>query len=302
MSTSPSSSTFPPIEPGASLILAWQIKGKRVLLVGGGQVAAGRLYALLNASAHVLLIAPSSNLSDEVRHRLRDESLRHQLEYEDRVFGGEQDLQGVDMCLTAIDEPGLSSEICRMCRARRIPVNVADVPPECDFYFGSIVRRGPLQVMVSTGGKGPRIANRIRRTIEQSLPDQVGDAIESVGKLRQDLRKVASGKDKETIDRRMDWMIRVCDKWSLQELALMDDDMRKQVLEGWQDGVAKSYADVNGGVVAKVVSKLGLNQCPAREIHDGKATRCPFLLMSTGFLLGASAAGVVAGVFMRKWR
>ncbi|KAK4056121.1 Bifunctional dehydrogenase and ferrochelatase [Microbotryomycetes sp. JL221] len=295
---------FPPIEPGASLMLAWQIKNKRVLLIGGGQVAAGRLYSLLNANAKVTLISPSSNLSKEVKHRINDVQLKHVLEYKDRLFQGQQDLENVDMCLTAIDDSQLSTEICKMCRQLKIPVNVADVPTECDFYFGSIVRRGPLQVMVSTGGKGPRIANRIKRMIEQSLPDNVGPAIDNVGLLRQHLRKIAGGKDKQTIDKRMDWMIRVCDKWSLDQLSQMDDRMRHEVLQGWtdNDGQAKSFNDVNSGVVGKLVERVGLDKCPARDIHDGRASRCPFVLMSSGFMLGVATASVVAVVLGRKWR
>lgn len=300
---------FPAIQPGASLIIAWQIKNKRALVVGGGAVAAGRLSALLNANALVTLIAPSSNLSAEVASRIADPSLTTpseegatpSLTYIDRVFAGESDLEGTEMVLTAIDEIGLSSRICEMCRTRRIPVNVADVPPECDFYFGSIVRRGPLQIMVSTGGKGPRIANRVRRAIEGTLPDRVGDAIESVGALRGELRKVANGKDTATIQRRMDWMIRVCDKWSLAELAEMDERMRQELLDGWEDNIAKGYWDVNAGVMGKAASALGLGKCPARDSPDGKVSRCPFVLTSSGFLLGLTAGVVATAAIMRRW-
>lgn len=304
----PTAETFPPIEPGASLVIAWQIKGKRTLIVGGGAVAAGRLSALLNANALVTLIAPSTNLSAEVRSRIADPTLTTAAEgqtpsltYLDRVFGGEEDLEGMEMVLTAIDEIGLSSRICTMCRERRIPVNVADVPPECDFYFGSIVRRGPLQIMVSTGGKGPRIANRVRRAIEDTLPEEVGEAIESVGKLRGELRKVASGKDTATIARRMDFMIRVCDKWSLAELAAMDERMREEVLDGWEDNIAKGYWDVNAGVLGKAASRLGVGKCPARDSPDGKASRCPFLLTSSGFLAGLSVGVIATATLMRRW-
>lgn len=284
--------TFEPIEPGASLIIAFQVKGKRALIIGGGAVAAGRLSALLAAGAIVSLISPLDRLSPEVHHRIFvDPALEA---YHDRLYAGEQDLDGFDMVLTAIDEPGLSSEICTICRQRRIIVNVADVPPECDFYFGSIVRRGPLQIMVSTNGKGPRIANRVRKSIERQLPDNVADAIEGVGKLRGALRKRADGKDVKTIDRRMDFMIRVCDRWSLDELARMDDQMREAVLDGWEAGVAKSYWDVRPGVLAKVVATLGWGRCPVAESADGRASRCPFVLTTSGFLLGLATAGVVA--------
>ncbi|KAL8293076.1 hypothetical protein RQP46_000770 [Phenoliferia psychrophenolica] len=284
--------TFAPIEAGASLIIAFQVKGKRALIIGGGVVAAGRLSALLAAGAIVTLISPLDRLSPEVHHRIFvDPALEA---YHDRLYAGEQDLDGFDMVLTAIDQPGLSSEICKICRARRIIVNVADVPPECDFYFGSIVRRGPLQIMVSTNGKGPRIANRVRRAIERQLPDNVADAIEGVGKLRGALRKRDNGGDVATIDRRMGFMIRVCDRWSLDELAAMDDQMREEVLDGYEDSVAKSYWDVRPGVLAFIASTLHLGRCPVYDSPDGRASRCPFVLSTSGFLLGLATAGVVA--------
>ena len=121
-------------------------------------------------------------------------------------------------------------------------MNVADVPPLCDFYFGSVIKRGPLQIMVSTNGKGPRLANRIRRQIEDSLPENVGEAIESIGLLRSQLRKKvpspAEGK------RRMEWMIKVTDRWSLDELCLLDEEMRAKILDGWEDQLVLGYEDV----------------------------------------------------------
>lgn len=298
MSTRPTISpgSFPDIQGGTSLILAFQIANKPVLLVGGGAVAAGRLAALLAADAKVTLIAPRDRLSDEIKLRLEQGLVEH---YYDRVFEGEQDVVGMEMVLTAIDEDGLSSEICVMCRRLRIPVNVADVPSECDFYFGSIVRRGPLQIMVSTGGKGPRIANRVRKAIEEGLSDNVADAIESVGRLRMELRKKASGRGKELIDRRMDFMIRVCDKWSLDDLAAMDPAMVERVLEGWEEGVAMDYWAAKGGVVGTVLSKLGVGKCPARESPDGRALRCPFILSTGSFLIGLGTAGIALAAWSR---
>jgi precorrin-2 dehydrogenase/sirohydrochlorin ferrochelatase len=101
------------------------------------------------------------------------------------------DLDNVDMVLTAVDDPEASTQIWKLCKERKIAANIADVPPECDFYFGSVHRDGPLQIMVSTNGKGPRLANIVRRSIAENLPDNVGEAISKVGKLRQMLRKVA---------------------------------------------------------------------------------------------------------------
>lgn len=107
------------------------------------------------------------------------------------------------MVLVAIDDPAASTVIWKLCKEKRIPANIADVPPECDFYFGSVHRDGPLQVMVSTNGKGPRLAASLRRHIAGNLPQNVGNAIEAIGELRTRLRKVAP--NAEDSQKRMRW-------------------------------------------------------------------------------------------------
>lgn len=70
-------------------------------------------------------------------------------------------------------------------------MNIADVPAECDFFFGSVHRDGPLQVMVSTNGNGPKMASIVRKQIAEALPERTGEAVEKVGTLRRKLREVA---------------------------------------------------------------------------------------------------------------
>lgn len=125
------------------------------------------------------------------------------------------------MVLTAVDDPVASSEIYKLCHERRIPANIADVPPECDFYFGSVHRDGSLQIMVSTNGNGPKLANIVRKNIAKNLPPNIGDAIQKVGMLRKKLRKVAPGAEEGP--KRMQWMIKVCEKWSLEDLCEMNE-------------------------------------------------------------------------------
>lgn len=95
------------------------------------------------------------------------------------------------MVLVAVDDPEASTRIWKLCKERRIPANIADVPPECDFYFGSVHRDGPLQIMVSTNGNGPKMASIVRKKIAASLPSGMGRAIENVGILRAKLRETA---------------------------------------------------------------------------------------------------------------
>lgn len=109
------------------------------------------------------------------------------------------------MVLVAIDDPAASTAIWKLCREKRIPANIADVPSECDFYFGSTHRDGPLQIMVSTNGKGPRLASSIRKFIGGQLPKNVGNAIETIGELRVKLRKLAP--NIEDGPKRMAWFV-----------------------------------------------------------------------------------------------
>lgn len=217
---------------GGSLIVAWQLKDKHVLIVGGGDVAASRIENILIADARITLIAPRAGLHPQTKAFI-DATPR--ITYHDRTFAGPEDLEGVDMVLTAIDDVDKSREICALSRERRIPVNAADIPPSCDFYFGSQVKKLPLQIMISTNGKGPRLAHLIRKKIEDSLPEGIENAIERVGDLRVKLRERAPGVGGELGKRRMAWMTDVCNTWELDDLALLDDDSIAKLLdEGWE--------------------------------------------------------------------
>lgn len=220
---------FPEPRPGGSLILAWQVKNKKVVIVGGGevrtqqcqslvafvdidtvaQVAAGRILNLLNADASVTCICPSSGLNPEVRHRVEQKQITHH----DKNFDpSDLDDPNISMVLTAIDDPQASTEVWKLCKEKRIPANIADVPPECDFYFGSVHRDGPLQIMVSTNGNGPKMAALVRQRIAQSLPPNIGDAIAKVGELRKRLRKVAPAQEEGP--KRMQWYVLNPSTWN----------------------------------------------------------------------------------------
>lgn len=123
-------------------------------------------------------------------------------------------------------------------------MNVADVPPECDFYFGSVHRDGPLQIMVSTNGNGPKLANIVRRQIAATLPANLGEAVVKVGALRKRLRGIAPAPAEGP--KRMDWMTRVCEGWSLEELCDMNEEDMEALLKGYGDGVVVSYKELRG--------------------------------------------------------
>ncbi|KAL8820453.1 MAG: hypothetical protein Q9191_007512 [Dirinaria sp. TL-2023a] len=247
---------FPAIQGGGSLILAWQIRNKRVLVVGGGEVAAGRILNVLNADAKVTVVSPRNGLNDEVAYRVD----RGEVEFVDRKFE-ESDLDNVDMVLTAIDDPEASTRIWKLCKEKKIAANIADVPPECDFYFGSVHRDGPLQIMVSTNGNGPKLASIVRKQIASNLPDNIGAAIQKVGMLRRKLRRIAPGSEESP--KRMQWcgsrllpmylayrtnrMSKVSEAWPLQDLVEMDEADMEALLGYYKPGEVPSLESVRYG-------------------------------------------------------
>lgn len=167
-----------------------------------------------------------------------------QVTYHDRKFES-SDLDNVDMVLTAIDDPAASTTIWKLCKERKIAANIADVPPECDFYFGSVHRDGPLQIMVSTNGNGPKMASLIRKQIAANLPENIGSAIQKVGRLRRKLRQVAP--DVEEGPKRMQWMSRVCEEWSLEDLLEMDEEDMDGLLGFYKPGTVPKFEEVRLG-------------------------------------------------------
>ena len=204
------------------------------------QVAAGRILNVLNADAKVTVISPRDGLNPEVAYRVE----KGQVDYHDRKFEP-SDLDNADMVLTAIDDPEASSRIWKLCKEKKVAANIADVPPECDFYFGSVHRDGPLQIMVSTNGNGPKLASIVRKQIANNLPKNIGAAVQKVGMLRKKLRKVAP--DSEEGPKRMGWMSKVCEQWSLEDLVEMDEKDMENLLGFYKPNTVPTFAEIRSG-------------------------------------------------------
>ena len=230
----------------ASLLVAWQLKNKNVLVVGGGDVASSRIHHVLVAGANVTVISPSDGLHPLTLQHIETSD---RITYHDRTFEL-SDLEDMDMVLTAIDDVEVSRSIATECRARRIPVNVADDPSHCDFYFGSQIRQGPLQILISTNGRGPKMANLVRRRIEESIPAKAGEAIEKVGLLRERLKERAPGVGGDVSKKRMKWMVDLCTAWEMDDLAELDDaQIEKMLEEGWEQNRVLSPKEI--GIISK---------------------------------------------------
>ncbi|KAK4112729.1 siroheme synthase middle domains-like protein [Canariomyces notabilis] len=255
---------FPVVQGGGSLIIAWQIRDKKVLVVGGGEVAAGRILHCLNADARVTVVSPLARLNPEVAYRVAQGQVTHI----DRNFQpSDLDDSSIAMVLVAVDDPAASTTIWKLCKERRIPANIADVPSECDFYFGSVHRDGPLQIMVSTNGKGPRLAAMIRRFIAKQLPSDAGRAIETIGQLRVKLRQIAPRQ--EDGPKRMAWMTKVSEAYSWDEMCDLSEEDMDNLLRYYPSGKVPSLDGLKGMRANPEVGQL--------DVFDG----------SFGFSVGA---------------
>ncbi|KAG6832328.1 hypothetical protein H0H87_001969 [Tephrocybe sp. NHM501043] len=233
-----------------SFLIAWQLKDKHVLIVGGGEVASQRVDSILVTDACITVLSPHAGLNPRTQRFIHEHPDR--ITYYDRPFAGREDIKGIDMVLTALDDVELSREIVHLCRQSRIPVNAADIPDSCDFYFGSQIRDGPLQIMISTNGNGPKMANLVKKQLQNALTGVEGPAISKVGELRSKLKVRAPGVGGELGKKRMKWMTNVCNAWRMEELALLDDNLTRRLLdEGWEKERVPTFADLGGQVTGR---------------------------------------------------
>jgi uroporphyrin-III C-methyltransferase/precorrin-2 dehydrogenase/sirohydrochlorin ferrochelatase len=157
-----------------------KLDGRRGLLVGAGNVALEKISSLLQTGLRLRVIAPRAR--DEIRQLASEGTI----EWIQRAFDP-SDLDGNFLAIAATDSAEVNAEVYREAVARGILVNSVDDPPHCDFYFGSVVRRGPLQIAISTAGESPAVAQRLRREIDEQLPQELGAWLENLGELRREV-------------------------------------------------------------------------------------------------------------------
>ncbi|KAF1841493.1 uroporphyrin-III C-methyltransferas-like protein [Cucurbitaria berberidis CBS 394.84] len=226
------------------------------LIIGSNPLAGARCSRSIEVGAKPILLAPEeATLHYGLVKRIEAgevQWLKRSFNEEDLTTLGRSEVDGVvdAVFITAGGKQGSSTHISSLCRRLRIPVNVADAPNLCSFTLLSTHSDGPLQIGVTTSGKGCKLSARIRREIAASLPQQLGDAVERLGTLRrriweedhaaellQDLEaeeedsgqpatfnKLIVEESKEAArGRRMRWLSQICEYWPLRRLAAISD-------------------------------------------------------------------------------
>ena len=155
-----------------------------VLVIGGGHVGAEKVRGLLNAEARITVVAPA--LIDELREHAAAGRITHiAREYEEHDLDANPHWHFV---MVATDDGAINASVRKAAQARRIWVNAADDPVNCDFILPSVVRKGKITLAASTAGTSPALARRLREELEAYLTDDMPALADLLADVRQDVR------------------------------------------------------------------------------------------------------------------
>jgi precorrin-2 dehydrogenase/sirohydrochlorin ferrochelatase len=147
-------------------IACLKLKGRRCLVVGGGDIGLEKVEGLLACDADVTLIAPVAHPELE---SLAEEG---SIEWEKRAYAGALDLDGAFMAIAASNDTDVNIAVFDDAEKRAMLVNVVDVPPLCNFILPAIVRTGPLAIAISTAGASPALAKRMKREVSELFGEE----------------------------------------------------------------------------------------------------------------------------------
>ncbi len=157
-----------------------KLEGRPCLVVGAGSVGELKIRSLLQAGAAVRVIAPQATAAVTAWARAEV------ISWEARTFGAD-DLDGAFLVIAATSSPEVNETIFREAQRRNILCNAVDDPEHCDFFYPAVVRRGQLQLAISTGGLSPALAQRLRKELEIQFSPEYAGWVDELGNARQHL-------------------------------------------------------------------------------------------------------------------
>ncbi|AZB32919.1 TSUP family transporter [Chryseobacterium bernardetii] len=151
-----------------------------LLIIGGGKIALEKLESVLGNSPETSIRLVAKEITPEVR------ALQNQftnLKLYERAYHGD-DFNDIDVAIIAVNDIELAAQIREDAHQKNVLVNIADKPELCDFYLGSIVKKGSLKIAISTNGKSPTIAKRLRETFTETIPDEMDLVLNNMQNIR----------------------------------------------------------------------------------------------------------------------
>ncbi len=164
-----------------------------LLVIGGGKVGLEKLQALLNNAPETKIRLVALQIDSEIFELQKKYS---SVSIFEKAYDP-NDLDGAELVVVAVNDIPLSEVIRQDAKARGLLVNVADKPELCDFYLGSIVTKGNLKIAISTNGKSPTIAKRLKEVLQESLPNELDDLLDNMAAVRKTLKGDFSSKVKQ---------------------------------------------------------------------------------------------------------
>jgi precorrin-2 dehydrogenase / sirohydrochlorin ferrochelatase len=157
-----------------------KLTNRPCIVIGAGHLAESKIESLQTANARITVIAPAAS-ERIIAMADSGEVVWHQRDY------ATGDLSGQFLVVAATNVPAVNRAVFAEAESTGVLINAVDDPPFCDFYFPSVVRRGDLQIAISTAGHSPALAQRLRKEINALLPPDTGDWLAELGNLRREV-------------------------------------------------------------------------------------------------------------------
>ena len=227
------------------------LTGRRCVIIGGGQVAEGKVSKLLDSGAKIIVISPDATQG------IRDYADSGQIEYSLRKYQ-EGDLNGAFLVVAATNDRVVNQEIFEEAEKSGILLNAVDDMPRCSFIAPSIVEKGPITVAISTGGASPALARKLREKLEVSPALDWADATNMLSHARQII------KDKQIALDPQRWQCCMTDEL----LTLIQAGREDEALEILMNRLLGKVSDGKCSNVAECVS----GGCPIRNADAQNVT------------------------------
>lgn len=212
-----------------------EMKGRPVIVIGGGEVGLEKVRGLLAAEARVTVVSP------QLHPELEALKAAGAIEHIARDWR-EGDIDGFELVMIATDDRSVNGAIAAEAKRKRIWVNAADDPPNCDFILPSVVRKGSVTLAASTGGSSPAMARRLREELEVYLDLEIPELNDLLGEVRARLRERGIRPDRERWQQAIDARLRAL----LAQRRY--DDARAHLLRGLGvDGIDEAEEEAAAG-------------------------------------------------------
>jgi precorrin-2 dehydrogenase/sirohydrochlorin ferrochelatase len=157
-----------------------KLEGRSCLVVGAGSVGENKLRTLIRAGARVRIVSPQATPG------VQKLAVENKIVWLRRKFMA-RDLDGMLLVIVATSSPSVNKRVSEHARRRGVLCNAVDDPENCDFYYPAVVRRGNFQIAISTGGRSPELAHRLRKELQQQFGAEYTRWVEELGRERLEL-------------------------------------------------------------------------------------------------------------------